>query len=303
MDTNYSHSQAGSSYYEEEEEGMYEYEDNDRAGRSLYGNQADQQADSNSHVLNLKWTLGFNYSLVNGAINLTRSKSEYQGESDKTISEIFYVVGHTGVIYDYVKKSQRLLQGHCNAITSVAYSHAKRIIITADKGPNSLLVVWDVNTGTPRKCIFDPHPHGVECLDVSEDGRIIITLSREEPEARADGKRDHNPKYYSQTVSVWDWELEEDPCVSSGVIEPDSPGECISYQKYVQINYKKPDEFATTGKNKVYFWKMEVDGVCSYYSPQTSHDSRGKKGKGDKKDKHYSKNGVHSEFDASGQWD
>lgn len=41
-----------------------------------------------------------------------------------------------------------------------------------------MLVVWDVNSGTPRKTIFNPHPEGVLALDISADGSLIVTLSK-----------------------------------------------------------------------------------------------------------------------------
>lgn len=54
--------------------------------------------DSNT-ALNLKWVLGFNKDIDQGVHFLT---------SD-TRTEIFYTSSHTGVIYDYSKKKQRLL--------------------------------------------------------------------------------------------------------------------------------------------------------------------------------------------------
>jgi hypothetical protein len=42
-----------------------------------------------------------------------------------------------------------------------------------------MLVVWNAKTGIPRKTIIDPHPHGTQALDISPDGRYIVTLSRE----------------------------------------------------------------------------------------------------------------------------
>ena len=41
-----------------------------------------------------------------------------------------------------------------------------------------MLVVWDVNSGTPRKTIFNPHPEGVLALDINSDGTLIATLSK-----------------------------------------------------------------------------------------------------------------------------
>jgi len=40
-------------------------------------------------------------------------------------SEIFYSAAHTGVIFNYATKTQKLLQGHCNMITATACSEDK----------------------------------------------------------------------------------------------------------------------------------------------------------------------------------
>ena len=48
----------------------------------------------------------------------------------------------------------------CNRITCTAYCKSEDILITADSGPDSMLVIWDAKTGVPKKTIFDPHPMG-----------------------------------------------------------------------------------------------------------------------------------------------
>lgn len=50
--------------------------------------------------------------------------------------------------------------------------------MTADSGEDSMLVIWDVHTGIPKKTIFDPHANGVMDLDISVDGQYIVTLSK-----------------------------------------------------------------------------------------------------------------------------
>jgi hypothetical protein len=62
------------------------------------------------NALNLKWVLGYNKDIKDGVHNLT----------GKDRSAIFYSAAHTGVIYDYEDKEQKLLQGHCNKITCTA---------------------------------------------------------------------------------------------------------------------------------------------------------------------------------------
>ena len=65
------------------------------------------------------------------------------------------------------------------AITYTVYYLNEDILITADSGIDSMLVIWDARTGLPKKTIMDPHPNGVEALDVSPDGQLIVTLSKE----------------------------------------------------------------------------------------------------------------------------
>lgn len=42
-----------------------------------------------------------------------------------------------------------------------------------------MLVIWDAKSGTPKTTIFDPHPNGTESLDISADGKYIVTISKE----------------------------------------------------------------------------------------------------------------------------
>lgn len=204
-----------------------------------------------NHALTLEWCIGFNFKLINGVINLVNDDRD----------QIFFVSGNTGVIYDFKKadKKQRLLQGHCNEITCVAYCEQRDIIVTADKGPSSLMVIWDVKTATPRHTIFDPHPNGVESLDITDDGSTIVTLSLEEEEPKEERRN-------VQTVKIWSYQSDEygtenyrevrSARIDKVIPEKDNK---VYYQKFVSINkWKDPmDEFATTGIDRVYFWKVD----------------------------------------------
>jgi hypothetical protein len=55
-----------------------------------------------------------------------------------------------------------------------------------------MLVVWDVNSGTPRKTIFNPHAEGVSALDINTDGSLIVTLSKSSSPTE-------------QWVTLWKW--------------------------------------------------------------------------------------------------
>ena len=137
-----------------------------------YGNEApDNMEGDGVNALNLQWVLGFNKELDQGVHFLKTDQR----------NEIFYSAAHSGVIYDYHNKTQKLLQGHCNQITATACSDDKRWIVTADSGEDSMLIVWDSMSGTPVRTFLNPHPDGIRCLDLSMDNQYLVTLGNDEP--------------------------------------------------------------------------------------------------------------------------
>lgn len=69
-----------------------------------------------------------------------------------------------------------------NAIAAVTVSKDKKWIVTADTGDDSMVVVWDSETGTPAKTLFNCHPGGVSALDLAADGKTLVTLSASTPQ-------------------------------------------------------------------------------------------------------------------------
>lgn len=65
------------------------------------------------------------------------------------------------------KAMYTMLLFQCNQISATAYNRKLDVIVTADTGEDSMIVIWDVGTGTPRKTIFNPHPDGVTALDIN----------------------------------------------------------------------------------------------------------------------------------------
>ena len=253
------------SQYDGEEEMEYEQEEADYEERAA--------EKSSTHALNLEWCIGFNFKLVNGVVNLI----------DDDRKKIFFVSGNTGVIYDFKEKDkkQTLLQGHCNEITCVAYCLEKDIIVTADRGPSSLMVVWNVKTGTPKHTIFDPHPNGIESLDITRDGATIVTLSLEEKEGA---------KRNIQTVKIWNCGPNDSNYLEVQSARIDKVIERLSYydyQRYIHINKNKTpmEEFATTGLEKVYFWKVEASKGFALKGYQPTNNSINKRDKREKKEK------------------
>merc|ERR1719158_751496 len=159
-----------------------------------------QSSGGEGQALTLHWTLGINKDVVGGVHNL----------SDAESSDMFYAAAHTGVIFDYNSGVQRLLQGHVNPITATAVSQDKKWIVTADTGPDSMLVVWERESGTPVKTVFNPHPYGVHALDITPDAKHLVTISAPAPAEEnagpeAKGKDESQPPPECQSISVWNW--------------------------------------------------------------------------------------------------
>jgi hypothetical protein len=84
--------------------------------------------------MNLQRCIGFNYNLPNSVFDLRKENSK----------EIFFVSGNVGIVYDYELKTQKLLQGHTNQITAVAYHLEKGFLVTADSGLDSMIIIWSL---------------------------------------------------------------------------------------------------------------------------------------------------------------
>ncbi|XP_077995257.1 cilia- and flagella-associated protein 251-like [Glandiceps talaboti] len=187
------------------------------------------------NALNLVWSFGVNRNVP--VINLT----------DDQRKAVLYTCAHTAVVYDYANNSQRLLQGHCNNISCTCVSEDKRWIATADKGPNSCVIVWDSYTGIPVQTLFDAHPDGgVVSMRMTPDAKYLATLS-------ANAKQ--------QTLAIWDWTTEcETPLCTAGL------DESYGLQHYVMFNPEDTTQIVTNSESQVIFYAWK-NGQLEYFAP------------------------------------
>lgn len=83
---------------------------------------------------------------------------------------------------DFVLACPQCMQGHCNAIVCMGVTEDRSTIITSDVGNESLLVLWDSQTGVPIKSIPRPHAHGVIAMDIAPGGEWLATIGAADPE-------------------------------------------------------------------------------------------------------------------------
>ncbi|KAJ3152729.1 Cilia- and flagella-associated protein 251 [Geranomyces michiganensis] len=191
-------------------------------------------------AMTLAWTFGLNTEIMGGIHALTENT-------------IFYASAHTGVIHDYKAGTQQSMLGHCNQIAALTTSYDKRFLVTADKGADPLLIVWDTaceDTDTPGKAlpirtIFDPHHgQGVVAVSFTRDGQYMITLGDDSP----------------QTIAVWDWTVEEDSPIASAVVDGEK-------QTCVMVNPTDPYEMLSTSAHAVNFYTWSAESGIQQYVP------------------------------------
>lgn len=68
------------------------------------------EEENEDHAINLKFTIGYSSNMIGAIHNLTLGENK----------EIFFPSAHTGVIYNYETREQKLLQGHVLFIFNLA---------------------------------------------------------------------------------------------------------------------------------------------------------------------------------------
>ena len=202
---------------------------NEEANETLKGNSA----------LNLVWSFGINRNVPVHNI------------SDATRQAVFYVTAHTGVVYDCATNKQKILQGHCNDLSCTCVSGNKRWLATADKGKDSMIIVWDSYTSIPVRTIFDPHPHGCVAICMTPDARYLATLSNSSP----------------QVMSVWDWTSEsEDPMCSLTLSDE------YGVQTYIAFSTEDSHQLVSNSEERAVFYYWDDDKIHHAAPPLTDED-------------------------------
>ena len=199
--------------------------------------------DDSSTTLGIHWSFGFSKDCANGVNNLTTPDR----------NAIFFLNSHSGVIYDYEKRSQLILQGHTHVITTCAISQDKKWIVTADAGPESILVIWDSQTGAPVKTFFSPHTMGTCAVDISPDALYVSTLS-------------HPVEGEVQEVAVWAWTTDSDQALLR------TTGISGEIESFISFDPSNNFDLVTTGPKSVSFWNWTEYRIEGYVGKVSKSD-------------------------------
>jgi len=192
-------------------------------------------------ALALEWVFGVN----------TDGKAVVHNLSTGLQKAIFYHCGQTGILYDVDTHRQHLLQGHRYSIVTSAVSADRRFVVTIDDGEDGAMIVWDIQSTHPVWDVELPKD-GIEALDMSGDGKYIVSLSQREPDASR------------QTISLWDWTVPG--CLGPRLIADIAAND---YQTCVRFHPDDPFLVVTNGAERVVFWSSQ-ELSWKYYSPPVS---------------------------------
>ncbi|MBN3304255.1 CF251 protein, partial [Amia calva] len=189
----------------------------------------------------LEWAFGINKHLPVYSLR----------DDDRRV--ILFGCAHVAVMFDHTSNSQHILQaGHCSPISCLCVSEDRRWVATADKGQESLVIIWDSYSGIPVQTLFDCHPGGgVVAMSLTKDSKYLVTIGAEA----------------IQRVCIWDWtnEVEGPVCITE--LSPE-----YGLQNYVIFNPNDSSQIISNSGNQVLFYSWDK-GQLEYTAPPLTDKS------------------------------
>ncbi|XP_013416583.1 cilia- and flagella-associated protein 251 isoform X1 [Lingula anatina] len=166
--------------------------------------------------------------------------------TDPNRKMIAYACAHAGILYNFRDNTQKILQGHCNPLSCMCTSADKRWLVTADKGRDNLVIIWDTSSGVPVQTLFDPHPEvGVAAIAMTPDAKYIATISAAE----------------DQTLSIWDWTVDGEKPVCKTNLKAE-----YGHQHYIHFNPDDTFQLVSNSESQVIFYSWS-SGQLEYFAP------------------------------------
>ncbi|KAL0979393.1 hypothetical protein UPYG_G00184500 [Umbra pygmaea] len=192
-----------------------------------------QSPRAKTNALALEWAFGMNQALPVFSLQ----------DEDQLV--ILYGGSHVAVMYDHTSHSQHLLQGHSSPISCLCVSEDRRWLVTADRGKEHLVIIWDSFSGIPVQTLFDSHPEeGVAALALSKDAKYLVTVGA--------GK--------VQQVCLWDWTNETEIPLCTTEINPR-----FGFQNHITFNPNDSTQLLSNSESQVLFYnrdKQQLDCIA-----------------------------------------
>ena len=160
-----------------------------------------------------------------------------------------YAAAHMIVMCSHDDCHQTVLQGHCQPVSCLTASVDRSVVASADSGPDSLMVVWDVQSASPLWSVSKPHKYGCAALQLSPNGYQLIAMSAQTPGTME-----------QQLISIWNLN-------STAQIPVSIAGIPAGESKTTFCLHPDGHELITNGKDHVCFWKVTPSSISLATSP------------------------------------
>jgi WD40 repeat protein len=134
-------------------------------------------------------------------------------------------------LQDLNDNSQTVLQGHTQPIACVCTTLDGSLVLTADAGPDSMLIAWNTATGEPTMSLPKPHNNGVLAMDMTRDGQLLVTIS------------DPGDEDAVQDISLWDLSIRTE---CKNLITVPIPAGDIQVRSCVDVILSRPQLISKT---------------------------------------------------------
>ena len=182
-----------------------------------------------SHMLKVNTLIGYNSNVV---------KFSADGQS------VIYPCATSIILTDVENPSghnQRILAGHTNKVNCLALNYAegtRKILASTEEGRNPLIRIWDIESGHVVTMIA-AHPGGINCLEMSDDGRLLAAV----------GKDEHN------RVQIVVWVLQLGNASEKAKLMAKQTSEFdIRRIKFSPFDYL---QLVTCGRENIRFWRIK----------------------------------------------
>jgi cilia- and flagella-associated protein 251 len=193
--------------------------------------------------INPEWIFGFNKDIPCSIHDLSSEKRQ----------AIFYISSQYGVIYDYNRRTQLLLEGHRNNISCCCVSLDKKWIVTADEGDDSIVLVWDALNGIPMKSIYAAHAIGVKSIDISGDSMYLSTIGAQ------------------NDIAIWAWTQQSNELIAIERLYNSS-------ESFIRFHPCDNGIFVSWGSESLTFWRRDTSTLLGCTFPLSNIDSSGNVG-------------------------
>uniref|UniRef100_A0A3P9Q9T5 Cilia- and flagella-associated protein 251 n=1 Tax=Poecilia reticulata TaxID=8081 RepID=A0A3P9Q9T5_POERE len=204
---------------------------------TLFSKEADRPA---MHTLSLERVFGMNPVLPIYSLQ------------DSSHLIFLYASAHVGIIFNHTLNSQYILQGHSFPISCMCVSEDRRWIVTVDRGPRNMVMIWDSYSGIPVNTLFECHPgSNVAAVGFSNDTKYLATLGDAEV----------------QSVVIWDWTSKEQKSLCHVELSPKD-----GFQDHIIFNPNDNTQLLSGSKTHIliYKWVSSHDHVSAQLTTDPS---------------------------------